>query len=48
MIYYGRCHAHSGNGREVILIETLYTLIVSIVAGIISYYICKWLDGNDK
>jgi len=28
--------------------DTLSNLIVSIMAGIISYYICKWLDGNSK
>lgn len=22
-------------------------LLVSIVAGVISYYICKWLDGDE-
>lgn len=24
----------------------LISLIVSVVAGVISYYICKWLDGK--
>lgn len=23
------------------------SLLVSIVAGVISYYICKWLDGDE-
>lgn len=25
--------------------ELMYALIISIVAGVISNYICKWLDG---
>ncbi|ACV29625.1 hypothetical protein Apre_1604 [Anaerococcus prevotii DSM 20548] len=24
----------------------LYSLTVSIMAGVLSHYICKWLDGN--
>ena len=28
--------------------ETLYNLMLSIGANAIAYYICKWLDGQDK
>jgi len=24
----------------------LYTFIISVAAGIVSYYICKWWDGK--
>ena len=24
------------------------TIIVSVMADVVSYYICKWLDRNDK
>lgn len=27
--------------------ELFISLLVSIVAGVISYYICKWLDGDE-
>ena len=26
------------------MIDTIFTFIVSVTAGIVSYYICKWLD----
>ena len=26
--------------------ELLTTFLVSILAGVVSYYICKWLDGE--
>ena len=26
--------------------EILTTFLVSIIAGVVSYYICKWLDGR--
>ena len=28
--------------------ETLITFFVSVMASIVSYFICKWLDGNDR
>jgi len=27
--------------------EILLTFLVSVGAGVVSYYICKWLDGDD-
>lgn len=27
--------------------DLFISLFVSIVAGVISYYICKWLDGDE-
>ncbi len=26
--------------------ELLTTFLVSVLAGVVSYYICKWLDGE--
>jgi hypothetical protein len=26
--------------------EILVTFLVSVLAGVVSYYICKWLDGR--
>ena len=28
--------------------ELLLSLIVAVIAEIIAYFICKWLDSNDK
>jgi len=28
--------------------ELLTAFLVSVAAGIVTYYICKWLDGNKK
>lgn len=27
--------------------DLFISLLVSIVVGVISYYICKWLDGDE-
>ena len=27
--------------------DLFISLLVSIVAGVISYYICKWMDGDE-
>lgn len=29
------------------MFDILYTLSISIAAGVISYYICKWLDRDE-
>ena len=26
--------------------ELITTFLVSVVAGVVSYYICKWLEGD--
>lgn len=26
----------------------LISFLVSVIAGVVSYYICKWLDGDDS
>ena len=28
------------------MVELLITFLVSVVAGVVSYYICKWLDRD--
>ena len=28
------------------IIELITTFLVSVLAGVVSYYICKWLDGR--
>lgn len=29
-------------------VNSMVSFFVSVGAGIVSYYICKWLDGNDS
>ena len=28
--------------------DLLISFFVSVAAGVVSYYICKWLDGDDS
>ncbi|MCM1302759.1 MAG: hypothetical protein NC305_06665 [Lachnospiraceae bacterium] len=32
--------------RRCVSMEIIVSFIISVLAGVISYYICKWLDGN--
>ena len=34
-------------GRRCVPLEYIFAFIISVLAGIVSYYICKWLDGDD-
>jgi hypothetical protein len=38
---------HSGDGKEVVS-PMLCTFMISVIAGVVSYYVCKWLDGDDS
>ena len=31
-----------------VLVEIIISFLVSVMAGVASYYICKWLDGDDS
>jgi len=33
--------------REVNLVEIINAFVVSVMAGIVSYFICKWLEGDE-
>ena len=45
LIYYKSCRTSSR--KEVSFMEEiLVTFLVSVLAGIVSYYICNWLDGR--
>ena len=45
MIYYKSYRTSSR--KEVSFMEKiLVTFLVSVLAGVVSYYICKWLDGR--
>ena len=38
----------SDNRLEVLVLNFLVSFIVSVVAGICVYYICKWLDWDES
>ena len=47
MICYKSCRTSSG--KEVMkMLEIVITFLISVMAGIVSYYICKWLDRNNR
>lgn len=33
-------------GREVSCLDIITSLVIAIVAGVVSHLICKWLDGD--
>ena len=33
--------------KEVNNMQVFFDLVLSIIASVIAYYICKWLDGED-
>ena len=37
---------YSGIRKGVLVIGLLISFLVSVGAGIVAYYICKWLDGD--
>ena len=39
---------HSDNRKEVMSVDNLTAFFLSVAASIVGYYICKWLDRNDK
>ena len=34
--------------KEVTLLDYIFAFLVSVLASVVGYYICKWLDGNDR
>ncbi|RGU43913.1 molybdenum cofactor biosynthesis protein MoaD [Coprococcus comes] len=46
MIYWQRCRLLYWHRGEVYILEELLSLILAVVAGVISHLICKWLDGK--
>ena len=45
---YNMFVASSWARKEVSLLESIFSFIISVVAGIVANYICKWLDGVQK
>lgn len=34
------------HGREGCLVDSFIAFIISVMASVVAYYICKWLDGE--
>ena len=34
-------------GWEVLILDTFLSFIISVMASIIAYYLCKWMDRNE-
>lgn len=45
---YNMFVASSWARKGVSLLESIFSFIISVVAGIVANYICKWLDGVQK
>ena len=41
---YSPLHSGPFYGKEVRLMETVVTFVLSVAASVVAYYICKWLD----
>ena len=46
MLYYKSCRTSSRKEGECSWMKFSSTFLVSVLAGVVSYYICKWLDGR--
>lgn len=46
MIYLQRCRNPFWQQKGGVTMDILISFFVSVMASIVSYYICKWLDGN--
>ena len=33
--------------KEVNIMQVFFDFVLSIIASVIAYYICKWLDGDE-
>lgn len=38
----------SGNRGEVNEMELVISFVISVIAGVVTHYICKWLDGDES
>ena len=48
MIQFLRYLPKSGDRKGVCNVEFLISLIIAVMAGVISHLICKWLDNDKK
>ena len=48
IFWYTDGAADSFAAKEVIRVEGIVSFLISTLAGIFSYFICKWLDDDEK
>ena len=46
IIYWQRYRLHTGNRKEVFIMDLALSFIVAVAAGVVCHYIIKWLDGD--
>lgn len=46
MLYEGCRRFLREEGGAIIMMNYIVSFTISVLAGIVSYYICKWLDRN--
>ena len=46
MICCKSCRTSSRKEVKSHMADIILTFLISVVAGVVSYYICKWLDGD--
>ena len=42
--YFYFLHSVPSNGKEVFLMDGAISFILSVVASVVGYYVCKWFD----
>ena len=40
--------SYSFQRKEVTYLEYIIAFLISVLASVVGYYICKWLDRNDR
>ena len=46
IIHLKSCHPQTGRGKEVRHHGFTLNIFLSVMASVVAYYICKWLDGE--
>ena len=47
MIRYLCYRPYSGNRKGVYHLSVLSSFVLSVLASVVAYYLCKWLSGKD-
>lgn len=47
MLYYYCYRPNTGDRKGVDHVETLLSFILSVLASVAAYYLCKWLDEDE-
>ena len=42
-----RYHPYTGTERGCAILDLFSSFILSVLASVVAYYICKWLDGDE-